>query len=132
MIIRLHAGSFAAPNICLRYFSWLYPASRSSFFPCSFFASFSGSLFVLFLDPFAIKTSRCSMKAKGQPRSALFNNKQDTEKQDAEKQAAKKTVENASTFATHGICESDFSHYSSYLHAHTHVDLKKISTISAE
>ncbi|WP_162816459.1 hypothetical protein [Halomonas sp. BN3-1] len=75
------------------------------------------------------------MKAKGQPRSALFNNKQDTEKQDndkqgtekqdAEKQAAKKTAENASTFATHGICESDFSQYSSHLHAHIHDDLKK-------
>ncbi|MEQ5857973.1 hypothetical protein NFI08_20110 [Halomonas sp. EF61] len=53
------------------------------------------------------------------------NDKQGTEKQDAEKQAAKKTAENASTFATHGICESDFSHYSSHLHAHIHDDPKK-------
>ena len=75
------------------------------------------------------------MKAKGQPRSALFNNKQDTEKQDndkqgtekqdAEKQAAKKTAENASICATHGIYESVFSHYSSHLHAHIHDNLKK-------
>ena len=72
------------------------------------------------------------MKAKGQPRSALFNNKQDTEKQDAEKQDAKKTAENASICDTHGICESVFSNYSSHLHAHIHDDLKKTSTIPAE
>ncbi|WP_442487064.1 hypothetical protein [Halomonas litopenaei] len=109
-------GSLAVPNICLRDFSWPFPASRS------FLVSFSDSVFACFFDAFAIRISRCSKKTSGYPRSALF----------AKKNAEKHNIENALTFATGAISKSDFSLYSSHLHAHNHEIPQRFSTIPAE